>query len=50
MAAPLRSPLLLKTELLESYQSLVERLDDCATRVRRDSALAVWVSLSLIHI
>ncbi|MBL8258571.1 MAG: hypothetical protein JNM60_02000 [Candidatus Competibacteraceae bacterium] len=44
MAAPLRSPLLLKTELLESYQSLVERLDGCATRVRRDSALAVWVS------
>ncbi|MBK8509139.1 MAG: hypothetical protein IPL51_10950 [Candidatus Competibacteraceae bacterium] len=44
MSDPFRSPLALRTELFESYENLIERLDECSTRVRRDIALAVWVS------
>lgn len=44
MLDPIRSPLLLRTELLESYRHLLERLERFAAFVRRDRDLAAWVS------
>lgn len=44
MPAPTPSTVLLRTELLASYDSLLGHLDECCARIRRDAMLAAWVS------
>ena len=44
MPAPAPSMVLLRTELLAAYDSLLGHLDECCARIRRDATLAAWVS------
>lgn len=44
MSAPVSSSVALRTELLANFEALLGHIDTCCASVRRDAALAAWVS------